>query len=239
MHVHLLPCRPARHSRRADAPQTVGKGLSEQRGPWVQCAATTQLEVPTRHPLCRHARRDNEAAALEPSETEGETLLLAGYVGPAPGLRGRRWCRPLWQSSGTGRKSAAQRMCFRVRILSSRSARLRLAVPGSPPDSAYARGYVLARRRAAASRLRVQADIRVVGRVAPRFDRGAGRPDVPGRRPLIGNRIGLGLAEHLACAPGRRAACCRHTARMGFRLRHAHFRVAYEMAWLPSCPRAW
>ena len=48
-----------------------------------------------------------------------------------------------------------------------------------------------------------------------------------------------GRAEPLACAPGRRAGCCRNTAPMGFRLRHAHFRDAYEMAWLLSCSRAW
>ena len=58
------------------------------------------------------------------------------------------------------------------------------------------------------------------------------------RRPLIGIGPG-GSCGTPGMRTGLEICLLQAYARMGFRLWHAHSRVAYEMAWLLSCRRAW
>ena len=104
-----------------------------------------------------------------------------------------------------------------------------LSLPAGPARICY-------RAKAVVSRLEKSAPLLL----EPRLPCLGCAPTLPGPGLCDRESDRAGRAEPLACTPGRRAGCCRHTARMGFRLRHAHFiRVAYEMAWLLSCPRAW
>ena len=175
---------PCRKRTKVETRDGLCDGLAHKREPGAEPCLRRAARSPRPAGTGRRRRVCPEAAL--PSQPKAPARLAL--------VRGRRCLARHGGATGSGWKRAAQRV-------SGRGFCRRDQPASASPCLGYAptlptRGAVSWRwRRAAGSRLRVQADIRVVGCVVPRFDRGTGRPGVPGRRPLIGNRTGRVLRD--------------------------------------------